>query len=140
MGAADGGHLRFGDFGELGVLMPTKRVPFTARMDGVVKSDGTATVTMGPSSYLENWETSIVGVRNTPKPPATSLDNIPRAEIWLGSVGGIFLGGTETGDFDSDTSMVVPVQSQNVLVGYWTGADVGSTVTLSVSGWKDVPD
>ena len=98
-----------------------------------IKADGTATVEMGPTSYTESWETSIVGVLCTPLAPATTLTNIPSARIYANNV---FVGGTYSGDQDSDTSMSVTIQSGQKIRAEWKGGDVGATVTLTVTGEK----
>lgn len=113
-----------------------QRLPFQISQDSVVAANGTALIEVGPTSYLESWFTAVVGVLNTPTPPATELTLTPEARIYVNSV---FVGGTLTGDLDSDTSMNVQIQTQQKLRAVWSGADPGSTVTLTVIGYKEIP-
>jgi hypothetical protein len=111
----------------------TQRLPFQDFKTAVIAGNGTALVEMGPTSYKESWETWVVGVQNTPTPPALVLALVPTARIYLAN---IFVGGTFTGDLDSDTSMNLTIQSGQKLRAVWSGGDPGSLVTLTVTGTK----
>lgn len=94
----------------------------------VADSTGTATTRLGPRRAFENWHVTGVQVLNT----STVLE--PKARVYQGAVApSNFIGGTYSGRQDGGAEDKIIFSGQDI-IAQWTGADVGSTSTLIVTG------
>ena len=107
-----------------------QRLPFRKVKDAVVAADGTATIRFQITDQHEWWEIQMVAAMcstNTLEPEFNT------------NIDGVFTGGSYSGSKTNDTTFNQQLHTQETLYGVWTGADVGATVTMSVSGWKNLP-
>lgn len=103
-------------------------MPGTYQLDqnasAVLDHTGAATVRLSPATTRQVWNVTNIAVSGS------SVTNIPVAIAALGSTQ---LGGTYSGNSDSDAVSVMVWPGQNITVS-WTGGDAGANVTAYVYG------
>lgn len=91
---------------------------------------GRAVATVQPLRAFEYWSVQRLTVENT------SSVNVPLCKVYRGSIAPTNLvDGTYTGTFDvSELSTPLTIQNGELLLAEWTGCDVGSQCTFTVTG------
>ncbi len=105
------------------------KLPLVETQEATVPASGVATVTIGPSAHGEVWELDGQAVM------VSSANSEPTGELRLN---GRFLFGTYVASRNS-SGRALRLQSGDKLSFVWTGADVGATATLTVTGFKYLP-
>jgi len=95
---------------------------------GTADANGRAVATLGPLRAFEQWEINGVTIANT----STVLE--PKVEIFKGQIARSNLkGGSYSGRFTSGPADET-LRNGERLIAEWTGCDVGSTSTITISG------
>jgi hypothetical protein len=92
----------------------------------VANAQGGGTIEKGPETPGVKWNLATAGVKSS----STTL--VPTCTIFMNNV---MVDGTYTGTLDS-SGMVdsIPLTNGQKIKAVWTGADVGATLTLSITG------
>lgn len=109
-------------------------VPLNRQGQTIVASDGTATVSMGPSGVGAKWYPSSAMMTTT-----TGNMDVSRVSLYLGVVskatllnGQVYFGGGDTAGID------VPFLTPgDILIAHWTLGNPGDVAQLSVTGTQD---
>lgn len=91
---------------------------------GVVGADGTARVTLTPLRAFESWLVRSCSI-------TCSSAAVSRFELLIGSSRA---NSTEYGNLNTDAQMNEVVQNGQPIVGVWSRADPGSTVSMTLRG------
>lgn len=95
---------------------------------GTADTNAIAVARTGPRRSFERWRVTGTTVSST------SVVLEPRCDVYKGGVGPAFkIGGTYSGKNDSSSGEDF-INSGEDIIAVWTGADVGSQCTLTVSG------
>jgi hypothetical protein len=103
-------------------------LPFRDVKTAVVNASGIAVIRFQPT--VGKWTVTSV----TCQMSSNLLE--PRFKAF---VDGVFISGSDSGSMDSDSIFGQEVQAQSTLEGVWTGADVGATATMTITGIKVTP-
>lgn len=98
-----------------------------------VAVDGSASITMGPSSYGEEWTVTKVSCQVSEV--VTNSD----ATVFQTYVNGSFAGGSYSGEMDTDSDYRETLSAQSNLTGRWTNAAPGATATMTITYDRMLP-
>lgn len=94
----------------------------------VANGSGVALAQLGPFRAFEKWQVTSCTVQSDSVSP-------PKASIYRGSAApSRLINGTYSGQFDTDPQFNLLLQSGEVMVVVWEGADAGSHCTVTVQG------
>jgi hypothetical protein len=109
--------------------------PLNVSVSTILNGPGKGTVSAGPSMPGVEWYPSTVAVTVSP----VSTTTISQFALYNGAAGAAnFLGGTYTGDQNSDDISVVLYPGM-VLTGVWTLGNPGAVATMVITGTMKVP-
>ena len=111
--------------------MPRRIVPLSKEVQAVANAAGSATLSLGPTLYGDEWQVESEMVQNTT--PSTST-NSPRAVM---TIAGVAQAGTFTGVQD-DAAKVATLRQGQVVKVVWSQCDPGSVCTLSLYGTRTI--
>lgn len=95
---------------------------------GVANGNGIAIARVGPKRAFERWHITGVTIGST----SNTLE--PECTVYLGAIGPSYrIGGTYSGKKDSGSADDWAETGRDV-IAVWTGADVGSTCDITLSG------
>ena len=106
-----------------------RTIPLTKMAQAVVGSDGTARVTMGPTTHGVVWQITSMSVQST------ELDDC-QARIYKNG-GGALIAGTYSGSMDTANGQTI-LQAQETVHCVWSEATVGATVQLTLFGTETI--
>lgn len=99
---------------------------------GVANAQGKAIVRLQPLRAFEDWHVQRVSIQST------SSTLVPTFKLYKGSeTPSSFIGGTFTGNLNSDPQLDLTLMNGESLLGVWEGGDVGSTCTMTITGTKN---
>lgn len=77
------------------------------------------------------WKISMCGVQTQPRPSSVE----PELSVYIN---GQFVGGTQTGDLDADTTFNQFMQQGDKIQAVWIGGNPGDTAIMTLAGTKTV--
>jgi len=99
-----------------------------------LNASGNGTVTLGPQIAKEHWQvaSATVSVTTNVKESACS--------VFLGTtpVSSTLYGQTETGSTGDTCTIGQDIQSGQLVIAQWTGGDVGSVATMTLTGTRTI--
>lgn len=113
-------------------------IPLRQSDSAVVAADGTATVRLRPDGAREIWYPDTVASSGN----SDVLESVCKVYCGPTATAPYFVDATGAGSFGDSTGRVaghrIGRHWEDSIIGVWSGADVGSTVTLTVTGTKSV--
>lgn len=114
----------------------SQTVPLSASAQVVLNGSGNGSVTLGPQVPGQTWFPSGTSVQVNP----TSTTVVSQFKLYNGAAQPAnFLGGTYTGDNNSDGLADCTLYCGQFMTGVWAGGNPGATATLVVSGTMSIP-
>jgi hypothetical protein len=111
-------------------------VPLQTSVSVVLSGTGAGSVTIGPQTPGIVWYPSGTAVTVTP----VSTTVISQFSLYNGNAGAAnFIGGTYTGDNNSNGITGITMYTGAFLTGVWTGGNPGARATLTVIGTMTIP-
>jgi hypothetical protein len=105
-------------------------LPLDESANGTANAAGKATASLQPLRAFENWHVDSVSVFSTSVLVSTF-------KVYRGSESpSTLIGGTYSGNLNSDPSFNKDVRNGERLLGVWEGCTPGAVCTMSVTGTK----